>query len=321
MHLANLVIVGGKSRGQTIPLGGNVIIGRRPDATLCLRDADISWNHARIEIYNDQLWIADLGSSNGTFVSGVRLSEHWTPLYPGSEVHFGKVAARIVEIAKAEPEEEGWPAIPDVAALNLDVPPVEPKEHFPLPRQTAPPGATTGRLRPFNPAYVPPPGKAFDLSSHEATILYKPTQKVPQMATPDRDRPRFYLTVPVHDLSAALQFYGKILGCPEGQSAADFVLIDFWGHHLKLYQSTEAGSGSEVDREGAAVRRFGLILPRGSWQELVRRLEASGVSFTIPPRTRFVAKAGKQAIMVFQDPSGNTLEISSSDNPDALLKP
>ncbi len=325
MHLANLVVMGGHSRGKAVPLGSNVIIGRRPDATLCLKDNDISWNHARIEIYNEQIWIADLGSSNGTFVNGVRLSEHWTPLYPGSQVHFGKVPAQISEVARKEPEEVGWPAIPDVAALNLDVPPVEPQEAFPLPRQATPVGATTGRLRPFNPAYAPPPQRPIKVTHTppgEQTYLHHPTIKVPKLKTPDRDRPRIFLTVPVHNLDLARNFYGAIMGCSEGKSTGDGVIFDFWGHHIKLYPSPTVGADNDVvDREGIPMRRYGLILSKGAWTRLGRRLETQGVGFLVHPCTRFMSGLGQQSLMIFQDPSMNTLEVRSSDDPDNALLP
>jgi hypothetical protein len=37
----------------------------------------------------------------------------------------------------------------------------------------------------------------------------------------------FHLAFPVHDIAAAREFYGDLLGCPEGRSSADWV--DFAG--------------------------------------------------------------------------------------------
>ena len=31
----------------------------------------------------------------------------------------------------------------------------------------------------------------------------------------------FHIAFPIHDLAAAWEFYGALLGCPEGRSAAD----------------------------------------------------------------------------------------------------
>ena len=40
----------------------------------------------------------------------------------------------------------------------------------------------------------------------------------------------FHLAFPVHDLDAARNFYGALLGCPEGRSDRDWVDFDFFGN-------------------------------------------------------------------------------------------
>jgi len=42
-------------------------------------------------------------------------------------------------------------------------------------------------------------------------------------------RPRFHLAFPVHDLDEARQFYGTVLGCPEGRSSPTWVDFDLQG--------------------------------------------------------------------------------------------
>ena len=37
----------------------------------------------------------------------------------------------------------------------------------------------------------------------------------------------FHLAFPVHDLAAARDFYGSLLGCPEGRSSDEWVDFDF----------------------------------------------------------------------------------------------
>jgi pSer/pThr/pTyr-binding forkhead associated (FHA) protein len=53
-----------------------VTIGRAPENDLAL-DADefASVEHARIEPRRDGVWLEDLGSTNGTFVNGVKLTQ------------------------------------------------------------------------------------------------------------------------------------------------------------------------------------------------------------------------------------------------------
>jgi hypothetical protein len=60
--------------GRTIPLNGELTIGRRPPANVLLRDDAVSGRHARVA-RQDGAWIVeDLGSTNGTFVNGRRLA-------------------------------------------------------------------------------------------------------------------------------------------------------------------------------------------------------------------------------------------------------
>ena len=51
-------------------------IGRAPHCQLCLpggEDSIISWEHASLDFVNGSLFVTDLGSTNGTFLNGVKL--------------------------------------------------------------------------------------------------------------------------------------------------------------------------------------------------------------------------------------------------------
>lgn len=73
---AVLIVVEGALRGTTIPLKqAGVLLGRNPECTLVLDDEYASGRHARI-FHNDGGWfVEDLGSTNGTYVAGERLTE------------------------------------------------------------------------------------------------------------------------------------------------------------------------------------------------------------------------------------------------------
>ena len=45
-------------------------------------------------------------------------------------------------------------------------------------------------------------------------------------------RPRFHLALPVDDLDAAREFYGNVLGCPQGRSDTAWVDWDLRGHQV-----------------------------------------------------------------------------------------
>lgn len=138
--------------------------------------------------------------------------------------------------------------------------------------------------------------------------------------------PRFHFAFAVHDLSSARDFYGGLLGCPEGRSDEHWVDFDLYGHQIvahldpALQRSGVAGetagaprdaASNEVDGDHVPVPHFGLILGWEEWHELAERLRAGGVAFVIEPHIRFKGLPGEQATMFFRDPSGNALEFKS----------
>ena len=70
-----LAVLGGAAAGTFCPLGaGEQVVGRSAPADVVLEDPTISTRHASIRIADDgSLQVSDAGSSNGTFVRGVRL--------------------------------------------------------------------------------------------------------------------------------------------------------------------------------------------------------------------------------------------------------
>jgi len=124
----------------------------------------------------------------------------------------------------------------------------------------------------------------------------------------------FHLAFPVTSLVAAREFYGKLLGCPEGRSAPDWVDFDFFGHQIVAHLSPdEAGhrNTSAVDGENVPVRHFGVVLEMTDWEALAAKLRAAGTKFVIEPQIRFEGQVGEQATMFFLDPCGNALEFKA----------
>jgi extradiol dioxygenase family protein len=134
--------------------------------------------------------------------------------------------------------------------------------------------------------------------------------------------PPFHLAFPVDDLAAARRFYGKLLGCPEGRSADEWVDFDLHGHQIVAHlapASARARSSNAVDGKDVPVPHFGIVLPMAAWKALAERLEAAGVEFVIAPTIRFEGQPGEQATMFFRDPAGNALEFKAMADPAKLF--
>jgi DNA-binding winged helix-turn-helix (wHTH) protein len=67
---------------------GENVVGRDPDAEVSLDDTTVSRRHARIVVNNGEAVIEDLGSKNGTSVSGARVRER-VALHDGDQIAFG----------------------------------------------------------------------------------------------------------------------------------------------------------------------------------------------------------------------------------------
>ncbi len=127
--------------------------------------------------------------------------------------------------------------------------------------------------------------------------------------------PRFHFAFAVDDLARAREFYGGLLGCPEGRSSDTWVDFDLHGHqvvaHLAPRRAHADVASNEVDGDDVPVPHFGLILDWRDWHDLADRLRAAGVPFVVEPHIRFEGEAGEQATMFFRDPAGNALEFKA----------
>ena len=122
----------------------------------------------------------------------------------------------------------------------------------------------------------------------------------------------FHLAFPVHDLSAAREFYGGVLECEEGRSSESWIDFNLYGHQIVTHLAPNiAGTKSTnyVDADNVPVPHFGIVLPMSEWKQLSEKLTTKGVEFVIEPKIRFEGEVGEQATMFFLDPSGNALEF------------
>lgn len=135
----------------------------------------------------------------------------------------------------------------------------------------------------------------------------------------------FHHAFPVHDIAAAREFYGGLLGLPEGRSSENWVDFDLFGHQIVAHFSPQAKAKdapanedsthhNPVDGHSVPVPHFGVILEMSDWKQLRDRLLDADVEFVIEPYIRFEGEPGEQATMFFLDPSGNALEFKAFED-------
>lgn len=97
--LARLVVEdGGGSQlhaGETFNVLPVTAVGRDLSNTIVLSDAAISGEHCLLSLRDGQWWIEDLGSRNGTYLNGVRVTRPLT-VSPGDAISLGRIQFRLV---------------------------------------------------------------------------------------------------------------------------------------------------------------------------------------------------------------------------------
>jgi diguanylate cyclase (GGDEF)-like protein len=98
-----LVVIAGAHLGEIFPVEGEIIIGRDGESNLRLaEDEGVSRRHARVSPVADGALLADLGSQNGTFVDGDRVSERI--LKEGMKIRIGQTT--VLKFARYDAVEE-----------------------------------------------------------------------------------------------------------------------------------------------------------------------------------------------------------------------
>ena len=91
-----LRFISGKYQGGEFPIEPDrqIVVGRSSDLDMVLVEDMVSRKHARIAMQGDQIWIEDLGSTNGTFVNGAKIKR--VRLKEGDRVLIGTSILKVI---------------------------------------------------------------------------------------------------------------------------------------------------------------------------------------------------------------------------------
>jgi predicted component of type VI protein secretion system len=136
------VMHSGPNTGKIYPLDApEIVIGRDASNIIAINDAEISRKHAKLTLQNSTYLLQDLGSTNGTFINGQRIT---TPqeLKPGDSVTLGENIVLIYETS-FDPNAtvvSSAQALKTVAPIRKQAPPPAPAPTpTPVPTPVPPP--------------------------------------------------------------------------------------------------------------------------------------------------------------------------------------
>ncbi len=169
-----LQAITGEFTGQELNVERDMLVGRHQDADILLQSADISRRHAALLLKDQQLWVQDLNSSNGTFVNDVRIEQE-TRLHDGDILQFASFVFSVlapaatatglpeieVEPVPATTHDQGMPSIAERAAET-------PISRDGMPQQMAIP----------KPAPIPEGVKVQAVAEPEPVALEQPVSRV-----------------------------------------------------------------------------------------------------------------------------------------------
>jgi hypothetical protein len=197
-----LVVVDGPDAGTEFDISGAAVIGRDPSSGIVLDDPESSRRHASVSVSGDTVTVEDLGSTNGTYVSGERITAQRT-VGSGDRIRIGTTvlevraevqATRIGAVPEApDPQATSIASVPDApepaaaaeppSAPEAPAPP-EPPESFepagpPEPPMPEPPSA------PEPPAAFEPPAPPEPPAEPEPAAASDPGTLAPEPSEPD----------------------------------------------------------------------------------------------------------------------------------------
>lgn len=91
-----LHVIGGPDAGRTLPLGqGRHVLGRGSEATMRLRDPDVSRQHVAVDVGSGRIVVSDLRSTNGSRIDGEELDAEIRSWPVGAVLRAGSTAMTV----------------------------------------------------------------------------------------------------------------------------------------------------------------------------------------------------------------------------------
>jgi len=151
-----LTMRSGPNPGQTFPIEQEeMVLGRDLTNDIPISDPEVSRRHARFIMQDDNLIVEDLGSTNGTFLNGQRVSNP-QQLRAGDVITFGESIVMVFEKTSYDP---------DATVVSSQAPPTVQS----APHQQAPAPSSYQRP-PEPPAYQQP---------QQTPVAYTPQPPIP----------------------------------------------------------------------------------------------------------------------------------------------
>src|SRR5215212_9378136 len=128
----------GADAGRRVQVqGGRFTVGREGAVNLVVRDPKVSRNHAYFQdLGNGSVALYDMGSSNGTFVNGQRITQQGVTLSGTEQIQFGDTVLQASMNGGAAAAAAPATAAPPTPAYNAPTAP-QPPVPQPQPQQPA----------------------------------------------------------------------------------------------------------------------------------------------------------------------------------------
>jgi hypothetical protein len=205
-----LILESGPNAGTEFPLEKDELyLGRDVNNDIVVNDPEVSRRHARLVKKGEDYFFEDMGSTNGTFILGLRLSKP-VSLQPDTKITIGERVQLSYIVESTDPS--ATVIAPRRAEPVIQRPPVAP-----MPPVQTPPAP------PVQPSYIPP-----------APPVYQASSTPPPMAQPRSAAP-VYPGMPVKKKSKAGLILLVIVAILVVFCVLPFVIIELTDNWCNLF--------------------------------------------------------------------------------------